>query len=208
VALVLCLVSFGSSCLSPHNTKFDEGVIARRVPCTPAEVRRSTPMLHLRHVPGSILWCGVLLLLLPGYASVTRTEGPERVVPPVGDQQRIQEIVDDFVARLRISQKVAVSVVPKNPLMVSVAFDDSDTGFLLSAEEDFVGQLTQEELEAAIAHELGHVWIFTHHPYLQTEALANQIAQRLVPRSSLVQVYEKVWKRQGTKGDLTRFVGD
>jgi len=62
--------------------------------------------------------------------------------------------------------------------------------------------------EAAIAHELGHVWIFTHHPFLQTEVLANQIAQRLVPRSSLVQVYEKVWKRQGTEGDLSRFVGD
>jgi hypothetical protein len=29
-----------------------------------------------------------------------------------------------------------------------------------------------------------------------------------VPRSSLVQVYEKVWRRQGTKGDLARFVGD
>jgi hypothetical protein len=28
------------------------------------------------------------------------------------------------------------------------------------------------------------------------------------PRSSLVQVYEKVWKRQSTEGDLTRFVGD
>jgi hypothetical protein len=52
------------------------------------------------------------------------------------------------------------------------------------------------------------VWIFTHHPFLQTEVLANQIAQRLVPRSSLVQVYEKVWKRQGTKGDLIRFVRD
>ena len=52
------------------------------------------------------------------------------------------------------------------------------------------------------------MWIFTHHPFLQTEVLANQIAQRLVPRSSLVHVYEKVWKRQGTKGDLTWFVGD
>jgi hypothetical protein len=109
---------------------------------------------------------------------------------------------------LTMTHKVAVAVVPKNPLMVSVEYTDTSTGFLLSVEEDFVSELTQEELEAAIAHELGHVWIFTHHPFLQTEVLANQIAQRLVPRSSLVQVYEKVWRRQGTKGDLTRFVGD
>jgi hypothetical protein len=107
-----------------------------------------------------------------------------------------------------MTYKVAVAVVPKNPLMVSVEFTDASTGFLLSVEEDFINELTREELEAAIAHELGHVWIFTHHPFLQTEVLANQIAQRIVPRSSLVQVYEKVWRRQGTKGDLTRFVGD
>jgi hypothetical protein len=119
---------------------------------------------------------------------------------------RIQEIVNDFMTRLTLSEKVAISVVPKNPLMLSVEFDDTDTGFLLSLEEDFVNELTDDELRAAIAHELGHVWIFTHHPYLQTELLANQIAQRLVPRDNLVQVYEKVWGRLGTKGDLARFV--
>ena len=112
------------------------------------------------------------------------------------------------MAKLTMADTVVVAVVPKNPLMVSVEYIDASTGFLLSVEEDFINELTQEELEAAIAHELGHVWIFTHHPFLQTEVLANQIAQRLVPRSSLVHVYEKVWKRQGTKGDLTRFVGD
>jgi len=120
---------------------------------------------------------------------------------------RIQEIVNDFMARLTLAEKVAISVVPKSPLMLSVEFDETDTGFLLSLEEDFVNELTDDELRAAIAHELGHVWIFTHHPYLQTELLANQIAQRLVPRDNLVQVYEKVWGRLGTKGDLARFVG-
>jgi hypothetical protein len=130
------------------------------------------------------------------------------VIPNGKDQQRIQEIVNDFMAKLTMNQKVAVTVVPKNPLMVSVEYTDTESGFLLSVEEDFINELTDEELQAAIAHELGHVWIFTHHPYLQTEVGANRIAQRLVPRASLVQVYEKVWKRQGTKGDLTRFVGD
>jgi len=165
-------------------------------------------MLHSRFRPGSILAFCLLLLLFPGHVAVTRAAGPERVIPNGRDQQRIQEIVNEFMARLTMTQKVAVTVVPKNPLMVSVEFTDVESGFLLSVEEEFIGELTQDELEAAVAHELGHVWIFTHHPFLQTEVLANQIAQRLVPRSSLVQVYEKVWKRQGTKGDLTRFVGD
>ena len=165
-------------------------------------------MLHARLRPGSILSFCLLLLVFPGSLSVTHAAGPERVISTRPDQQRIQTIVNDFMSRLTMTQKVAVSVVPRNPLMVSVEFDDGDKGFLLSVEEDFIGELTDEELQAAVAHELGHVWIFTHHPFLQTEALANQIAQRLVPRSSLVQVYEKVWRRQGTKGDLSRFVTD
>jgi hypothetical protein len=92
--------------------------------------------------------------------------------------------------------------------MFSVELDAPNSGFLLSVEEEFVSELTQEELEAAVAHELGHIWIFSHHPYLQTEALANQIAERLVPRANLLQVYEKVWRRQGTRGDIARFLGD
>ena len=165
-------------------------------------------MLHSCGRSGSILAFCLLLLLFPGPIAMTYAAGPERIIPNPQNQQRIQEIVNEFMTKLTMGHKVAVAVVQKNPLMVSVEYTDPSTGFLLSVEEDFIGELTQEELEAAIAHELGHVWIFTHHPFLQTEVLANQIAQRLVPRSSLVQVYEKVWKRQGTKGDLTRFVGD
>ena len=161
-------------------------------------------MVQSRRRPGGVTWCLPAPLLAP-YAIVTKATGRE---PNQATRTRVQEIVNDFMARLTLTQKVAVSVVPKNPLMVSVEFDDAHTGFLLSLEQDFVDELTDEELQAAIAHELGHVWIFTHHPYLQTEALANQIAQRLVPRDILVQVYEKVWNRLGTKGDLARFVGD
>jgi hypothetical protein len=43
---------------------------------------------------------------------------------------------------------------------------------------------------------------FLDHPYLQTEELANEIALRVVSRESLDEVYEKVWKRTGTTGDL------
>jgi hypothetical protein len=46
------------------------------------------------------------------------------------------------------------------------------------------------------------VWIFTHHPFLQTEELANQIAMQVVPRDTLAAVYDKVWKRVGRQGGL------
>jgi hypothetical protein len=162
-------------------------------------------MVQSRRRPGGFSWLCLLVVFFPGYAVVTDGAGTEAAA---ATRTRIQEIVDDFMARLKLTEHVAISVVPNNPLMLSVEFDDTDTGFLLSLDEDFVNELTDEELRAAIAHELGHVWIFTHHPYLQTEALANQIAQRLVRRDDLVQVYEKVWSRLGTKGDLARFVGN
>jgi hypothetical protein len=128
---------------------------------------------------------------------------------PRHSSDRIQGIVDDFRARLELTHSVRVSLVPVNARMVSVeSVDGLGREFMLSFEDDFLDALTEDELKAAIAHELGHVWIFTHHPYLQTEALANQIARRIVPRESLVQVYEKVWKILGTKGDLVRFLGE
>src|ERR1044072_4871328 len=145
-------------------------------------------MVYSRRRPGSMLSFCLLLLLFPGYVAVTRAAGPERIIPNPRDQQRIQEIVNEFMGKLTMTHKVAVAVVPKNPLMVSVEYTDANTGFLLSVEEDFINELTQEELEAAIAHELGHVWIFTHHPFLQTEGLANKIAKRLGRRSRLGQV--------------------
>jgi hypothetical protein len=152
-----------------------------------------------------------LFLCLPTHASPAEpgVPGPEIAYIVRTSPTHIQAVVDDLLARLGLQQKVDVSIVPKNPLMVSVeTVDDDRSAFQLSLEEDFLDELTDEELQAAIAHELGHVWIFTHHPYLQTEALANRIAMRIVSRDSLVLVYEKLWKRQGTRGDLARFVGD
>lgn len=128
---------------------------------------------------------------------------------PRNDPKWIQAVVDDFRDRLALPHGVRVSIVPKNALMMSVEADDNQAGtFLLSLEEGFIETLSEDDMKAAIAHELGHVWIFTHHPFLQTEKLANEIAMRVVTRESLVSVYEKVWQRQGTKGDLVRFVGD
>ena len=108
-----------------------------------------------------------------------------------------------------MSQDVSVAIVPTNVLLVSVETrPDRPNAFLLAVDDRFLDSLEEQDLEAIVAHELGHVWIFTHHPYLQTEQLANKIAMRIVSRESLEQVYEKVWAHGGSKGDITRFLGN
>ena len=112
---------------------------------------------------------------------------------------RFQVLVDDFRVRLSIPDAVVVSIIAKNALVVSVE-RIKDGQFALSVEDGFLDTLNDDELRAVVAHELGHVWIFTHHPYLQTEESANRIALRLVSRDSLERVYDKVWTRAGTRG--------
>ena len=116
--------------------------------------------------------------------------------------------MDGLKTELGIDAVVSAAIVPTNSLLVSVEPVDGDTGtFRMTFEERFLTSLDQDELKAIVAHELGHVWIFTHHPYLQTERLANTVAMRAVPRASLERVYGKVWEHQGTKGDLAFFLG-
>jgi len=79
--------------------------------------------------------------------------------------------------------------------------------FVITVDREFVGELGHDEIEAALAHELGHVWIYTHHPYLQTERMANDIAMRVISRSAFEPVYEKVWRRTGIRGNLAEFIG-
>ena len=116
------------------------------------------------------------------------------------DQQtRVQHVVDDLKTQLSIAQPVNVAIVDRNPKLFSVVpVEHTRATFLLSVEEDFAQGLTDDELRAAVAHELGHVWIFTHFPYLQTEELANDIASRVVSRETLAPLYDKVWKRVGS----------
>jgi Peptidase family M48 len=140
-------------------------------------------------------------LCTPGSFAAER-EAPAGIV-----NDKLRALVADLKARLSISAPVVVSIVPDNPLMMSVkAPEDQTEVYWLTIDSKFFDTLTDEELEAAIAHELGHVWVFTHHPYLQTEELANQIAMRAVSRESLERVYEKVSAR-GAKGDLVRYLG-
>jgi len=122
--------------------------------------------------------------------------------------KRIRSIVDRLRHDLSIKEKVLASVVAKNEKLVSVERSKRRPGtFVLSFDESFLSTLDDNELSASIAHELGHVWIFTHHPYLHTELLANQIALRVVTRENLETIYEKVWKDKG-KGDLKEFLGE
>ena len=120
----------------------------------------------------------------------------------------LQELVNGLKTQLGIAAVVSAEIVPANTLLVSVQRVDGAPGtFRMTFEEQFLASVDQDELKAIVAHELGHVWIFTHHPYLQTEHLANTVAMRAVPRATLERVYSKVWERQGIKGDLARFLG-
>jgi hypothetical protein len=118
----------------------------------------------------------------------------------------LQDVVDTLKVQLDIREDVTAIVVDSHPLMVAVApVRRSIGGFRLSLDATFIRELTPEELEAVIAHELGHVWIFTHHPYLQTEQEANRIALQVVERQALEKVYDRVWARKAGKGALPRF---
>jgi hypothetical protein len=148
-------------------------------------------------------WLWVLALLVSVAASPIDEPNPTAA-------GRVQDLIDTLKTQLGIDVRVVTAIVPTNPLLVSVQPVDSPSAaseFVMSFEERFLTGVDDEELRAIIAHELGHVWIFTHHPYLQTERLANTVAMRAVSRASLERVYIKVWEREGTKGDLTRFLG-
>ena len=156
------------------------------------------------------LMCGLICFgaLLP--VQLFASDGATTAVPaddrdgaPRASAEHIVSIVEELKKDLSIPDVVEVAIVPVNKLIVSVErVNDRKDVFLLSLQADFLSGLSPAELEAVIAHELGHVWIFTHHPYLQTEELANQVAMRVVSRASLESVYARVWARTGAKGDL------
>lgn len=110
-------------------------------------------------------------------------------------------MVDSLRAELAIEQEVDVELVLYHPFVFSVEPVGSDLKtFRLSMEIGFAFLLSDQELRAALSHELGHVWIFTHHPFLQTERLANDIGLRAVSREAMASVYQKLWRYEGTPG--------
>ena len=123
------------------------------------------------------------------------------------EAKSLQRLVDALRAKLGISAPVQVTIAERNARLVSVQPRDKAGVFALSFDREFLHGLDESDVRAAIAHELGHVWIFTHHPYLQTERLANDIARRAVSRESLLKVYEKVWAQGGAPVNSADFVG-
>ena len=151
----------------------------------------------------------ILIPLLPRKVSAKKLSGSEaREDPTAGAslvlrEKQIQDSVDKLKIRMSIPDTVVVSIVEHNQLVVSVErAKNGASGFSLLIDRDFLAGLTTNEIDAVLAHELGHVWIFTHHPFLHTEELANQIAMQVVPQDTLAAVYDKVWKRVGRKGDV------
>jgi hypothetical protein len=151
-----------------------------------------------------VLLCASALHLMPLPASANRSDGRDERDLAV---ERLQDVTDLLRRRLNILERVLVTVVDHNPLVMSVETLSGRSGpFVITADAQFVKSLSSQELQAAVAHELGHVWIYTHHPYLQTERLANDVALRVVSSDVLIPVYEKVWKRTGARGNLAEYI--
>lgn len=131
-----------------------------------------------------------MALLVVAFALAGVTAWASGVDPLVAN---VQSILADLQTRLKIPGSVHVQIVKHDQALVSVRRSATDPdAFDLHLESGFVQGLNDEELRAVVAHELGHVWIFTHWPYLQTERLANRIACRAVDRSTLLDVYGRV----------------
>ena len=151
-----------------------------------------------------LLWLSPLRLdAVPTVLSAAAGSAEEKTA-----EASLQQLTDDLRMRLEIQQIVQVNLVAHNPLVMSVETLSGRSGpFVISVDRDFIHELSHDEIEAALAHELGHVWIYTHAPYVQSERLANDIAMRVVRRSAFEPVYEKVWTRTGIKGNLIEFIG-
>jgi hypothetical protein len=161
---------------------------------------------HAHYVSASpsngIFFLILIWLALPAYVR-GETSGDQTIT-----SRRLADMVRTLRARLLITDNVEIQIDEKNDKMVSSEpLAGGREGYRISFDQHFLDMLDDEEIQAAIAHELGHVWIFSHHPYLQTEELANEIAMRAISRDFLKKVYLKLWSQTGTAGNLEELLG-
>jgi len=126
---------------------------------------------------------------------------------PATRMPHLDEVASGFAATLKVARRVEVVVVPRNDLVVSVEPMNPEEGYRVIFEQKFFDLLNDQEISAALAHEIGHVWIYTHFPFLQTEALANEIALKVAPRKAMESLYEKLWSYTGIKGNMEELLG-
>ena len=133
---------------------------------------------------------------------------PVSAGPADAPVESLQRTVDGLRSRLGITRPVIVSVVSANPRVLSMTPPaEGHEAFGLEIDATFLEKLTDDEVAAALAHELGHVWVSTNRPFLQTERLANDVAMRVVTRWSLVRVYRKLSAHTGMAADETAYLG-
>jgi len=143
-----------------------------------------------------IFFLGLCCLTLHARAGTGNTPG------------QLTEVARNLSAQLHLDETIEVRIDENNALLVSSEpLEGSSRGFRISFDRRFLETLSDDEIAGSIAHELGHVWIFTHHPYLQTETLANEIALRVVTRDTMKNVYSRLWARTGVAGNIDELLG-
>ena len=151
---------------------------------------------------------GIFFLIVLWYCCPSFALSEDSAATSGGNAGHLAQIVQDLCARLQLKGHVDIRIDENNPRMVSSEpLPGPIPGYRISFDREFLDGLSEDEVTAAIAHELGHVWIFTHHPYLQTEALANDIALRVVDRETMKKVYSKLWAHTGTAGNIEELLG-
>jgi hypothetical protein len=150
----------------------------------------------------------VFLLMVYVCGQGTYLSGFSPTEPAVTRMIRLDEIAAGLATALDIPRRVEVIVVTQNDLVVSVEPLPTPTdGYRVVFDQRFFLRLNDDEIAAAIAHEIGHVWIYSHFPFLQTEALANEIALKVASRKNLESLYGKLWAYTGVKGNLDELLG-
>ena len=157
---------------------------------------------------GVVLLLWLLPLRFGGRCRRRRTCRPA----PVAETTTIaalQDLTDDLRARLEIGERVHVTLVDHNPLVMSVETLAGRTGpFVISVDREFIHELSQTRIGSrACPRAWARVDLHPRSRIVQTERLANDIAMRVVSRSAFEPVYEKVWARTGIKGNLIEFIG-